>query len=93
MGQVWVHIAERTLAYRGEDEVIGEMALLESKPRSATVTAVMPTQLLRLDQQPFFELLEVQPKLAREMIKMLSGRLRTHLQESAVRPEDPEPVQ
>ena len=93
MGQVWVHIAERTLAYRGEDEVIGEMALLESKLRSATVTAVMPTQLLRLDQQPFFELLEVQPKLAREMIKMLSGRLRTHLQESAVRPEDPEPVQ
>ncbi len=93
MGQVRVHIAEKTLAYRGEGEVIGEMALLESKPRSATVTAVMPTQLLRLDQQPFFELLEVQPKLAREMIKMLAGRLRTHLQEPAEREDDFGPIQ
>ena len=76
-GQVRVHIDDRTLAYVGEGEVIGEMALLESEPRLATVTAVVPTQLLRLDQAPFFELLESQPQLARGIIIMLSARLRS----------------
>lgn len=81
LGQIRVHIQERTLAYVGEGGVIGEMALLEAEPRSASVTAVVPSQLLRLDQQPFFELLETQPELAQGMIKMLSGRLRTRLQD------------
>ena len=31
---------------------------------------------LRLEQQPFFELLETKPELARGIIAMLSGRLR-----------------
>ena len=78
-GQVRVHIAERTLAYVGEGEVIGEMALLESEPRMATVTGTVPSQLLRLDQGPFFELLESQPQLARGWISLLSGRLRSRL--------------
>jgi CRP-like cAMP-binding protein/HEAT repeat protein len=88
LGQVRVHIAQRTLVYLSEGEVIGEMALLEAEPRSASVTAVVPSQLLRLDQQPFFELLEVQPELAREMIKMLSSRLRMRLQELAPQQEN-----
>lgn len=79
-GQVRVHIEEATLAYLGEGEVFGEMALLEAEPRLATVTAVVPTQLLRLDQDPFFELLELQPALARGMIAMLSARLRARLE-------------
>jgi len=39
--------------------------------------------LLRLDQRPFFELLEVEPELARGMIRTLSGRLRGRLLELA----------
>ena len=92
-GQVRVHIEGRTLSYVGEGEVIGEMALLQAEPRSASVTAVVPTQLLRLDQQPFFELLEAQPELTRGMIKMLSGRLRTRLQELAMLPDQLELAQ
>jgi CRP-like cAMP-binding protein/HEAT repeat protein len=80
-GQVRIHIEERTLAYASEGEVIGEMALLESEPRLATVTGSEGTQLLRLDQQPFFELLWSQPELALAIIRMLSGRVRTRLQE------------
>ena len=78
-GQVRVHVGEKTLAYLGEGEVFGEMALLESEPRAATVTAVVPTTLLRLDQQPFFELLAAQPELARDIIIMQSHRLRERL--------------
>jgi CRP-like cAMP-binding protein len=40
-------------------------------------TAVVPTQLLRLDQEPFFELMESQPQLAHGIITMLSARLRS----------------
>ena len=78
-GQVRVHIGDQTLAYLGEGEIFGEMALLDSEPRLATVTAVTPSQLLRLEQKPFFELLESQPQLARGLITMLSGRLRSRL--------------
>jgi AAA family ATP:ADP antiporter len=80
-GQVRIHIRERTLAYASEGEVIGEMALLEAAPRLATVTGSEGTQLLRLDQQPFFELLRGQPELTLAIIRMLSGRVRTRLQE------------
>jgi AAA family ATP:ADP antiporter len=79
-GQLRVHIGERTLAYVGEGEVIGEMALLESQPRLATVTGSVPSQLLRLEQAPFFELLASQPQLARGLISLLSGRLRERLE-------------
>ncbi|MFN2254966.1 MAG: cyclic nucleotide-binding domain-containing protein, partial [Candidatus Promineifilaceae bacterium] len=82
-GQVRIHIEGRTLAYAEEGEVIGEMVLLESGPRSATVTGSVDSLLLRLDQRPFFELLEVEPELARGMIRTLSGRLRGRLLELA----------
>lgn len=81
IGQVRIHIGERTLAYAGEGDVIGEMALLESEPRLASVTAVVPTRLLRLDQQVFFELLEAQPEVTRGIVKTLSGRQRDRLRE------------
>lgn len=87
-GQVRIHIEARTLAYASEGEIIGEMALLEAEPRSATVTAVVPTQLLQLDQEPFFELIDAQPELARGLIKMLSGRQRARLELMAGGPEE-----
>ncbi|MFN2143180.1 MAG: cyclic nucleotide-binding domain-containing protein [Candidatus Promineifilaceae bacterium] len=86
-GQVRVHDEDRTLAYLDEGEVFGEMALLDSEPRLASVTAVIPTQLLRLEQGPFFELLQAEPELARGIITMLSRRLRTRLEELSVQGE------
>jgi CRP-like cAMP-binding protein len=58
------------------------MALLDSEPRLASVTGTGGgAQLLRLDQEPFFELLQTEPDLARGIITMLSRRLRTRLEE------------
>ena len=79
-GQVRVHIGEQILGYMGQGKVFGEMALLESAPRLATVTAVVPSQLLRLHREPFFELLETVPDLMRNIITILSGRLRQRLE-------------
>ncbi len=81
-GQVRVHDEEWTIAYLGEGEIFGEMALLDSEPRLASVTGTGGgTQLLRLDQEPFFELLQAEPDLARGIITMLSRRLRARLED------------
>lgn len=78
-GRVRVHDGDQTLEYLTEGHVFGEMALLDPEPRSASTTASEDTQLLRLDQEPFFELLEDQREVARGIIKMLTRRLRARM--------------
>ena len=80
-GRVRVHDEDQTLEFLKEGHVFGEMALLDPEPRSASATAVEDTQLLRLDQEPFFELLEDQREVARGIIKMLTRRLRARMQD------------
>jgi ATP-binding cassette subfamily B protein len=48
----------RTLAYLREGDVVGEMSLLKSMPRSASVIALGPSRLLALEVGPFRALLE-----------------------------------
>ena len=52
-----VEIDGKTVARVGRGEPLGEMALLESKPRSATVTALTPMHVLVLDPGQFADLL------------------------------------
>ena len=75
-GKVRVHDGERLLNYLGERDVFGELALLDPEPRSATVTAIEATRLFRLDQMPFYELMEERPEIAAGIIRILTGRLR-----------------
>lgn len=60
----------------GERQVFGEMALLDGEPRTATIRATQPTRLLRLDQEPFYELMEDRLEIARGVIHILLRRLR-----------------
>jgi CRP-like cAMP-binding protein len=53
-----IHRDEHTLAYLGEHEVFGEMALLVAALRVASATVIDDSLLLRRDQSPFYELLE-----------------------------------
>ncbi len=82
-GRVRVHDADHTLEHLEEGQVFGEMALLDPEPRSATVTAVEETQLLRLEQEPFFELLEDEREVARGVIQVLTRRLRARTRDLA----------
>ncbi|MGH2536640.1 MAG: cyclic nucleotide-binding domain-containing protein, partial [Candidatus Promineifilaceae bacterium] len=65
------------LALRRQGEVIGEMALLEERPRSATVRARSPSVLLTLNRAQFNELLETSPSAARAMFQIVLQRLRS----------------
>ena len=73
--------AEEVLGTAGAGDVIGEMALLDDLPRSATVTAVDDVTVLVL---PFWEfriimrrILSSDPDVGLDLLAVLSRRLRT----------------
>jgi sigma-B regulation protein RsbU (phosphoserine phosphatase) len=80
-GQVRVHNNNRDIERLGVYDLFGEMALLDSKPRMATVTAVEKTDLLRLDKASFDKLIHGRIEVAVGIIQVLSQRLRLHDQE------------
>src|SRR5436190_20941759 len=47
-GNVRVHVGDKDIARLGERQCFGEMAILDSEPRSATITAVDDTVCLKL---------------------------------------------
>ncbi|MEE9491220.1 MAG: cyclic nucleotide-binding domain-containing protein, partial [Dehalococcoidia bacterium] len=80
-GKVRVHDGGRTLNYLGEGDVFGEMAVLDPEPRLASVTAVEDTRLFRLDQEPFYELMDDRIEVARGIIHVLSQHLRARVRD------------
>jgi len=67
------------LNYLGERDVFGEMALVDTQPRLASVTAVEDTELLRLDQNPFYRLMDERSEVSRGVIRVLSRYLRARV--------------
>ena len=57
-------------------EVFGEMAVLETKPRSATATAVQPSSVYFIPREPLLALLDQSPAFALELLRDSSRRLR-----------------
>jgi CRP/FNR family transcriptional regulator, cyclic AMP receptor protein len=84
-GRVRVHCGDRVLGELGPGATVGELAVLAPAPRSASVTALEPTLVLRVDQLVFDELLVEWPELAHGVIEELVSRLRarTELDEQA----------
>jgi sigma-B regulation protein RsbU (phosphoserine phosphatase) len=78
-GRVRVHDGVRTLNRLGERDVFGEQALVDSQPRLASVTALKDTRLLRLDQEPFYKLMDERSEVARGIIHVLSRHLRARV--------------
>lgn len=57
-------------------DFFGEMALLESMPRSATIIAAKTTTVIRIDQSNFQLLLDNRSDVVMRMLRTLSARLR-----------------
>ena len=66
----------RMLARIGPGAYVGEMALVDDAPRSATVVAAEDCTLLRLDRAAFQALTEDYPAMLRELCKLLAANLR-----------------
>ena len=67
--------AESLVAELGRGEIVGEMALITNEPRSATVTALRDSQVLRLSIQAFDELVDAHPDAFRQISTHVVRRL------------------
>ena len=75
-GTVRVHRGDKQLAEFKERDVFGEMAVLDSEPRSASVTVTEDAVLLKIGRDDFREILSERPEISLGVIKVLSRRLR-----------------
>lgn len=80
-GKVKAHNGDITLNYLEAGQLFGEMALLDAEARSASITAVEPSLLLKLDQIHFYELMAEYHDISRGIIQVLSRHLRSRIQD------------
>lgn len=79
-GQVSVRVGGpggrgRTLAVRSQGDVIGEMAVITSRPRMAGLVATGPVRVLTIDQRHFQSILRERPETSFAIMRVLCQRL------------------
>lgn len=67
----------------GSGEIVGEIAMLDGRGRSATVTTLTPSELLVIQRKDFMPFLEQNPKAAIDLIMVLALRLRLNTEQLA----------
>ncbi|MCG3171885.1 MAG: hypothetical protein GMKNLPBB_00026 [Myxococcota bacterium] len=75
-GKVDILVGDKQVAQLGEKQSVGEMAILDSEPRSASVKANGEVTALRIDRDDFYDLLAEKVEVAQGVIKVLTQRLR-----------------
>lgn len=68
--------ADVELARLGAGEFFGEMAILNAKPRSATVRSLDGVRVLALEKDAFTRIVMESPRVALRVMESLSGRIR-----------------
>lgn len=74
-GKVRIHRGDVTFAHLGEGAYFGEMAIIDSGPRSADCTATEPTILLQLHKDQVFSLCFQNMEVLRSMVQVIGDRL------------------
>lgn len=77
-GSANVHIRGEYVATVGPGSMVGEMALVEHRPRNASVTAETDMVLVSFGTTEFRKLLERSPHANEKVIGMLNARLRAN---------------
>lgn len=67
---------EQLLAVLGPGAIVGELALLDGRARSATVTALKPARLAFIEKHAFERFADENPALYRHMLSIVGQRLR-----------------
>jgi len=80
-GTVKIHVEQTSgddvvLAILGEGDTVGEMSLIDSAGRSASVLTLEESTLLWLDRPTFQDALERFPELSQNLIRILANRVR-----------------
>ncbi len=82
-GRLKIETGQAVLDELGPGEHLGEMALLRSTPRSATVTALEPSELIALRRADFFEIIRTEPHIAVKLLWEFLGVLADRLEQTS----------
>jgi CRP/FNR family transcriptional regulator, cyclic AMP receptor protein len=74
-GEVEVRQGDRVIATRGPGDYLGEIALLDKRPRTATVVATTPVSVEVLSRREFMSLLAQAPELSEQIMATVAQRL------------------
>lgn len=78
-GQVEIYVGNseeaEVIVTRGENDLIGEMAIISKQTRSASVRAKGKVTVLRIDDDVFLQLLSSDSEVALDVMKQLSNKL------------------
>ena len=75
-GQVSIHDGQHQLAELGENEIFGELSLLDSESRSASATTLNDCILLKIEQEPFYDVIATNTEILKGIMRTLCRRLR-----------------
>lgn len=69
--------AEVQLARVGPGTIQGEMSAIEGRPRSASVRAITPVEVVRVPREALLAVFSVEPEAAFAVLRVMSDRLRS----------------
>ena len=75
-GNIEISVGGKSMEVAGRGAIIGEMALIDPSPRSATVVAKDYCVLVQVNQSQFLSLMEKAPSFSLSVMKSLVARLR-----------------
>ena len=77
-GEVGVYVGDEHIVSLGAGAMIGEMALVDRRPRTASVIAETPVTLLVFDTKAFRKLLSEMPMAEERVLSLLASRLKAN---------------
>jgi len=75
-GQIELSVDGHVVEDVGPGGILGELALIDASPRSATAIAVAPSRVVRVDQAHFRYLVQEHPTFALQVMRVLAERIR-----------------
>jgi CRP/FNR family transcriptional regulator, cyclic AMP receptor protein len=76
-GEVELSVRGKIIGELGTGSILGEMALIDRKPRSASARAKSRCELIPIDQEQFLALVRQNPSFSLDVMRVLAERLRS----------------
>lgn len=75
-GEVNILVRDKVVDTVGMGAIVGEMALIDDKPRSASAMAKTACKLIAINQKRFASLVQETPHFAIQVMRIMAQRLR-----------------
>jgi CRP/FNR family transcriptional regulator, cyclic AMP receptor protein len=75
-GSVSIHDQQHQLAVLSDNEIFGELSLLDSEARSASATTITDCILLKIEQEHFYDVVATNTDILKGIMRTICKRLR-----------------